>query len=132
VPGFPLGGADVLGARAARRLGESRVLAHVHALGEAAGRGRREAGNLGDRDVVVDHPQQQRHPNGPADWFTGDVYVCGSPSSGFFEPGENHWHGAAPNRFMIHTHWQETGDSGSHVTWGEHVTGEQYKPGSRH
>jgi quercetin dioxygenase-like cupin family protein len=21
----------------------------------------------------------------------------------FFEPGENHWHGAAPNRFMVHT-----------------------------
>jgi hypothetical protein len=33
----------------------------------------------------------------------------------FFEPGENHWHGAAQNDA-----------SGSAVTWGEHVSDEQY------
>jgi quercetin dioxygenase-like cupin family protein len=43
-----------------------------------------------------------------------------------FEPGENHWHGAAPNRFMVHVAMQEADDSGSPVTWGEHVTDEQY------
>ena len=44
----------------------------------------------------------------------------------FFEPGEDHWHGAAPNRFMAHLAIQEADESGSPVTWGEHVTDEQY------
>lgn len=44
----------------------------------------------------------------------------------FFEPGENHWHGAAPDRFMIHLAIQEVDESGSPVTWGRHVTAEEY------
>ncbi len=50
----------------------------------------------------------------------------------FFEPGENHWHGAAPDRLMTHIAIQEVDESGSPVTWGEHVTDEQYEaaPGS--
>ena len=44
----------------------------------------------------------------------------------FFAPGEDHWHGAAPNRFMAHVAIQEADDSGSPVTWGEHVTDEEY------
>jgi quercetin dioxygenase-like cupin family protein len=44
----------------------------------------------------------------------------------FFEPGENHWHGAAPNRFMSHLAMQEADDSGNVVTWGEHVADEDY------
>jgi quercetin dioxygenase-like cupin family protein len=44
----------------------------------------------------------------------------------YFEPAENHWHGAAPNRFMSHIAIQEADDTGSLVTWGEHVTDEQY------
>jgi len=44
----------------------------------------------------------------------------------FFEAGENHWHGAAPNRFMVHMAIQEANDSGSVVTWGEDVTDEEY------
>lgn len=117
---------------------------------------------------------------GPADWFTGDVYidaVASAPAPGraqallvhfgpgartawhthplgqtifvtegvglcqreggpieeirpgdrvFFEPGENHWHGAAPNRFMVHIAIQEADENGSPVTWGEHVTDEEY------
>jgi quercetin dioxygenase-like cupin family protein len=117
---------------------------------------------------------------GPADWFTGDVYVdqvatpeatarsasalvhftpgartawhmhpfgqtiyvtegegrcqreggnveCIRPGDRvYFEPGENHWHGAAPNRFMVHIAIQEVDESGSPVTWGEHVTDAQY------
>ena len=118
---------------------------------------------------------------GPADWFTGDVYidaVAGAPAPSrlsanlvhfmpgarthwhrhplsqtvfvtegvgvcrreggpvevirpgdrvFFEPGENHWHGAAPNRFMVHIAVQQNDDSGSPVTWGEHVTDDIYR-----
>ena len=44
----------------------------------------------------------------------------------FFEPGENHWHGAAPNRFMVHIAIQQNDDTGRPVIWGEHVTDEQY------
>jgi quercetin dioxygenase-like cupin family protein len=117
---------------------------------------------------------------GPADWFTGDVYIdaAASPSEPsrvaaafvhfspgahtawhthplgqtifvtegvglcqreggpvevirpgdrvFFEPGENHWHGATPTRFMTHVAIQEADDSGSPVTWGRHVSDEEY------
>lgn len=44
----------------------------------------------------------------------------------YFEPGEHHWHGAAPDRFMVHTAIHEVDDTGSNVTWGEHVTDEAY------
>jgi quercetin dioxygenase-like cupin family protein len=43
----------------------------------------------------------------------------------FFEPGENHWHGAAPQRFMTHIAIQET-DADGPVTWGDPVSDEQY------
>ena len=49
----------------------------------------------------------------------------------FFTPGENHWHGATPTRFMVHIAIQEADETGSPVTWGEHVTEEQYtSPGA--
>jgi quercetin dioxygenase-like cupin family protein len=117
---------------------------------------------------------------GPADWFTGDVYIdaIASPAEPsrlaaavvhftpgarthwhthprgqtiyvlegvglcqreggpvetirpgdrvFFEAGENHWHGAAPARFMAHVAMHEADDSGSSVTWGRQVTDEEY------
>ena len=44
----------------------------------------------------------------------------------FFEPGENHWHGAVPTRVMTHIAMQLADESGSPVTWGEHVTDEEY------
>jgi quercetin dioxygenase-like cupin family protein len=44
----------------------------------------------------------------------------------FFAPGEDHWHGAAPDRFMVHVAMQEADDSGSPVTWGRHITDEEY------
>ena len=43
----------------------------------------------------------------------------------WFPPGEKHWHGAAPRTGMVHIAMQEALD-GSHVTWLEHVTDEQY------
>ena len=56
----------------------------------------------------------------------GQVEVIRPGDSVFFEPGENHWHGAAPNRFMAHIAIQEVDDEGSAVSWGEHVTDEEY------
>ena len=44
----------------------------------------------------------------------------------FFEPGEDHWHGAAPNRFMAHLAMQQVDERGSPVEWGEHVSDEEY------
>ena len=44
----------------------------------------------------------------------------------FFEPGENHWHGAAPIRFMAHVAIHQADDEGNVVAWGEHVSNEQY------
>ena len=44
----------------------------------------------------------------------------------FFEPGEDHWHGAAPSRFMTHIAMHEADDEGSPVSWGQHVTDEEY------
>jgi multimeric flavodoxin WrbA len=41
-------------------------------------------------------------------------------------PGPGDWHGAAPERFMAHIAMQQNDESGSPVTWGEHVTDEQY------
>jgi quercetin dioxygenase-like cupin family protein len=44
----------------------------------------------------------------------------------FFEPGENHWHGAAPNRLMVHIAMHQNDASGNPVSWGRHVTDDEY------
>jgi len=59
----------------------------------------------------------------------GPVEVIRAGDRVFFEPGEDHWHGAAPDRFMTHLAMQEADDSGSPVTWGEQVSDEQYAAG---
>ena len=44
----------------------------------------------------------------------------------FFEPGEEHWHGAAPNRFMAHLAMLQVDEEGNSATWGAHVTEQEY------
>jgi quercetin dioxygenase-like cupin family protein len=76
------------------------------------------------------------HPRGQTIYVTEGVGLCqreGGPvevihpgDRVFFEPGENHWHGAAPTRFMVHIAMQETDESGSAVSWGRQVTDEEY------
>jgi quercetin dioxygenase-like cupin family protein len=76
------------------------------------------------------------HPNGQTIYITEGVGLCqrrGGPievirPSGrvFFEPGEDRWHGAAPNRFMTHIAMAEVDDEGNAATWGEHVSDEEY------
>lgn len=46
----------------------------------------------------------------------------------FFEPGENHWHGAAPDRFMAHVAIVRLPESGTGTNWGRLVTDEEYTP----
>jgi len=44
----------------------------------------------------------------------------------YIEPGEEHWHGATPDRYMAHVAVQEADDDGQVVAWLEHVTDEDY------
>jgi quercetin dioxygenase-like cupin family protein len=76
------------------------------------------------------------HPHGQTIFVTEGVGLCqreGGPvevirpgDRVFFEPGENHWHGAAPDRFMAHVAMQQQDDYGNVVSWGRHVTDEEY------
>ena len=76
------------------------------------------------------------HPFGQTIFVTEGVGRCqrrGGPIEAirpgdrvYFEPGEEHWHGAAPDRFMTHLAMHEVDDQGSPVSWGEHVTDEEY------
>ncbi len=126
-------------------------------------------------------PNSQQTQRGPAEWFTGDVYIdaVAEPSGPFrlaaasvhftpgartawhthpagqtvyvtegegrcqrrggpietirpgdrvfFEPGEDHWHGAAPDRFMTHIAIQQQGENGDVVSWGNHVGDGEYR-----
>ena len=76
------------------------------------------------------------HPNGQTIFVTegiglaqsrgGPIEVIRPGDRVFFEPGEDHWHGAAPNRFMTHLAMLEVDDEGIPAAWGEHVTDEEY------
>lgn len=76
------------------------------------------------------------HPNGQTLLITEGVGLCqrrGGPiemvrpgDSVFFEPGEEHWHGASPDRFMVHVAVNQVDAEGASVVWGEHVTDEEY------
>lgn len=45
----------------------------------------------------------------------------------FIEPDEEHWHGAAPHRFMAHLAMQEADEHGQLVTWLDHVADQEYR-----
>jgi quercetin dioxygenase-like cupin family protein len=76
------------------------------------------------------------HPNGQTIWVTEGVGHCqrrGGPvevirpgDRVFFEPGEEHWHGASATRFMVHVAMHQADDDGTTVSWGDHVTDEEY------
>jgi len=76
------------------------------------------------------------HPNGQTIYVTegigrvqrrgGPVEEIGPGDRVFFEPGEDHWHGAAPARFMSHVSMVVADDDGKTATWGAHVTDAEY------
>jgi quercetin dioxygenase-like cupin family protein len=76
------------------------------------------------------------HPNGQTIYVLEGVGRCqrqGGPIEAiragdrvFFEPGEEHWHGAAPDRFMTHLAMQQLDEEGSAVSWGRQVSDEEY------
>lgn len=41
-------------------------------------------------------------------------------------PGEWHWHGAAPDRFMAHLAMWQAPEEGPEAEWGDHVSDEEY------
>jgi quercetin dioxygenase-like cupin family protein len=76
------------------------------------------------------------HPNGQTIYVTEGLCLCQSRGADievirpgdrvFFEPGELHWHGAPRDRFMTHLAMHQVDREGNAVTWGEHVTDEEY------
>ena len=76
------------------------------------------------------------HPNGQTIYVTegvglaqqrgGPIEVIRPGDRVFFEPGKEHWHGAAPDRFMTHLAMLQVDDQGKSATWGDHVTDEEY------
>ncbi|MFE6844469.1 cupin domain-containing protein [Streptomyces sp. NPDC057686] len=51
----------------------------------------------------------------------GDVAAIRAGDTVWIEPGERHWHGAAPGTFMTHLAVVEAAEDGSTVEWHEHV-----------
>lgn len=76
------------------------------------------------------------HPNGQTIYVTegiglaqrrgGPIEMIRPGDRVFFAAGEDHWHGAAANRFMTHLAMHEVDDDGNVATWGDHVTEEEY------
>jgi quercetin dioxygenase-like cupin family protein len=76
------------------------------------------------------------HPNGQTIYVLeglglaqrrgGEVEVIRPGDRVLFEPGEEHWHGAAPTRFMTHLAMLQVDEAGNSATWGDHVTDEEY------
>jgi quercetin dioxygenase-like cupin family protein len=56
----------------------------------------------------------------------GHVIVARPGQVIYTPPGEEHWHGAAPENFMAHIALYEGTADGDGATWLEHVTDEQY------
>src|SRR5437870_13780013 len=76
------------------------------------------------------------HPNGQTIYVTEGVGLCqrrGGPieiiragDRVFFEPGEDHWHGAASGRFMVHLALNEVDAEHVAVHWGDKVADDEY------
>ena len=76
------------------------------------------------------------HPNGQTIWVLEGIGLCqrrGGPvevirpgDRVFFEPDEEHWHGASATRFMTHIAMLQVDDDGNTATWGDHVSDEDY------
>ncbi len=76
------------------------------------------------------------HPNGQTIYVLEGVGLCQARGGlvevirpgdrVFFEPEEEHWHGAAATRFMTHLAMLEVGEDGNAANWGEHVSDEEY------
>ena len=76
------------------------------------------------------------HPNGQTIYVLegvglaqrrgGPIEVIWPGDRVFFEPEEEHWHGAAATRFMTHIAMLQVDDAGNSAAWGDHVSDEEY------
>jgi len=76
------------------------------------------------------------HPNGQTIFVTEGIGLCQRRGGAtevirpgdrvLFEPGEEHWHGAAANRLMVHLALNEVDAEHPAVNWGERVTDDEY------
>jgi quercetin dioxygenase-like cupin family protein len=83
------------------------------------------------------HTAWHKHPKAQTLYVTDGIgYVCRRGGEVetirpgdvvFTEPNEEHWHGAAPDRFMAHIAVQEADDKGRTVTWLSPVTDKEYR-----
>ena len=107
---------------------------YIDAVAAGSGASRVSASNVHFTPGARTH--WHTHPNGQTIFVLEGVGRCrrrGGPVEEiragdrvFFEPGEEHWHGAAPNRFMLHVAIAQADDEGSVVTWGEPVSDDEY------
>ncbi len=68
--------------------------------------------------VVTGEGRAQREGEPVVEIGPGDVV--------YFSPGEKHWHGAAPQYFMVHVAVNPAASSGGGTEWLEPVTDEEY------
>ena len=76
------------------------------------------------------------HPNGQTIYVLEGVGLCQRRGGAielirpgdrvFFEPGEEHWHGATATRLMTHLAMLQLDDEGNNATWLTHVTDAEY------
>ncbi|MCL6538075.1 MAG: cupin domain-containing protein [Acidothermus sp.] len=77
-----------------------------------------------------------RHPKGQTLYVTdgigyvatraGEVHEIRPGDVIHIEPGEEHWHGATPERFMAHIAIHEADETGQTALWGEPVSDAEY------
>jgi quercetin dioxygenase-like cupin family protein len=77
------------------------------------------------------------HPKGQTLYVTDGIGRVATRSGGvqeirpgdvvYINAGEEHWHGATPDRFMAHVAMQEADENGEVVTWLDHVTDQEYE-----
>jgi quercetin dioxygenase-like cupin family protein len=107
---------------------------YIDAVGAPSGASRVSASSVHFTPGARTH--WHTHPNGQSIWVTEGVGFCqrrGGPvevirpgDRVFFEPGEDHWHGAVPTRFMTHIAIVQVDDEGIPATWGDPVSDDDY------
>lgn len=108
---------------------------YIDAVAEPSKGSRLSASNVhftpGARTAWHTHPRGQTiyvtKGVGLAQHRGGPIEVIRPGDRVFFEPDEEHWHGAAPNRFMTHMAMLEVDDEGNRATWGPQVTDAEYQ-----
>ncbi|CAA9443423.1 MAG: hypothetical protein AVDCRST_MAG14-158 [uncultured Rubrobacteraceae bacterium] len=68
--------------------------------------------------VVTGEGRAQKEGEPAVEIHTGDTV--------YFAPGEKHWHGAAPDTFMVHVAINPAANSDGGTDWLEQVTDEEY------